>query len=127
MDQIIIPDPLQYYVFLASGYVCYIDLWCSFLLFLTVAQHNQVPEKNLFWSVTLYNKNVSCQCNLTAQISPVHNKEVINSGESNQRLIDNTYWYEIKVKESQVALHDLCGFLLNTIYAVRKVLDFLFN
>ena len=50
--------------------------------------------------MTLYNKNVSCQCNLIAQISPVQNKEVVNSGESNQRLIDNTYRYEIKVKES---------------------------
>lgn len=98
--------------------------FCCFLLSHNI---NQVPEKIIFWLVTLYNKNVSCQCNLTAQISPVHNKEVINSGESNQRLIDNIYWYEIKVKESRVALHDLCGFLLNTIYAVRKVLDFLFN
>ena len=71
--------------------------FCCFLLSHNI---NQVPEKIISWSVTLYNKNVSCQCNLIAQISPVQNKEVINRGESNQRLIDNTYGYEIKVKES---------------------------
>jgi hypothetical protein len=35
--------------------------FCCFLLSHNI---NQVPEKIISWSVTLYNKNVSCQCNL---------------------------------------------------------------
>ena len=96
------------------------------LPFLTVSQHESSTRKTISWSVTIYSKNLSCQCNLTAQI-PVEPVQDLNSDKSNQMLIDNTYLYEIKVEQSQVALHDLCGFLLNTIYIVRKMFDFLFN
>jgi hypothetical protein len=32
---------------------------------------NQVPEKNVSWSVAVYNKTVSSQCNLISQIEQV--------------------------------------------------------
>jgi len=38
------------------------------LLFLTVTQHESGTRKTISWSVTVYNKNLSSQCNLTAQI-----------------------------------------------------------
>ena len=36
---------------------------------------NQVPEKAISWSVTLCIKTLSRQCNLTAQIEPVQDKQ----------------------------------------------------
>ena len=36
---------------------------------------NQVPEKLYLGSVTVYNKKLSSQCNLTAQIEPVQDKK----------------------------------------------------
>jgi hypothetical protein len=36
---------------------------------------NQVPEKAISWSVTLCIKTLSSQCNLTAQIEPVQDKQ----------------------------------------------------
>jgi hypothetical protein len=44
------------------------------LPFLTVVQHESGTRKAIFWSVTVYNKNLSSQCNLTAQIEPVLDK-----------------------------------------------------
>ena len=44
------------------------------LLFLSVAQQESGTRKAIFWSVTVYNKNVSNQCSLTAQIEPVQDK-----------------------------------------------------
>ena len=35
---------------------------------------NLVPEKAIFRSVTVYNKNLSSQCNLNAQIEKVQDK-----------------------------------------------------
>ena len=43
------------------------------LPFLPVAQQESGTRKAIFWSVTVYNKNVSSPCNLTAQIEPVQN------------------------------------------------------
>ena len=44
------------------------------LPFLTVAQHESGIRKAISWSVSLYYKNVSSQCNLTAQIVSVQIK-----------------------------------------------------
>ena len=47
------------------------------LPFLTVAHHESgtfVPEKLLSWSMTVYDKKLSSQCNLTVQIEPMQNK-----------------------------------------------------
>jgi len=33
----------------------------------TVALHESGTRRTIFWSVTIYNKNLSSQCNLTAQ------------------------------------------------------------
>ena len=33
-----------------------------------------VPEKTIFWSVTVYNKNLSSQCNLPPQIEQAQDK-----------------------------------------------------
>ena len=44
------------------------------LPFLTVAQHESGIRKVISWSVSLYYKNVSSQCNLTAQIVSVQIK-----------------------------------------------------
>ena len=44
------------------------------LPFLSVAQHVSGTRKSIFWSVTVYNKKLSSQCNLTAQIEPVQDK-----------------------------------------------------
>jgi hypothetical protein len=36
---------------------------------------NQLLEKTISWSITVYNKNLSSQCNLTPQIEPVQDKK----------------------------------------------------
>jgi hypothetical protein len=41
------------------------------LPFLSVALQEAGTIKAIFWSVTVYNNNVSSQCNFTAQINPV--------------------------------------------------------
>ena len=46
------------------------------LLLFIVAQHESGTRKTIFWSVTVYNKNLSSQCNLTAQIKPVQDKHI---------------------------------------------------
>jgi len=40
----------------------------NLLPFLSVARQESGTRKAIFWSVTIYNKNVSSQRNLTAQI-----------------------------------------------------------
>ena len=37
------------------------------LPFLSVAQQESGTRKAIFWSVTIYSKNISSQCNLTAE------------------------------------------------------------
>jgi hypothetical protein len=44
------------------------------LLFLTIAQHETGTRKAVSWSVTVYNKILSSQCKLTAQIESVQDK-----------------------------------------------------
>ena len=44
-------------------------------LFLTVALHASGTRKAIFWSVSVYSKDLSSQCNLTAKIKPVHDKK----------------------------------------------------
>ena len=39
-------------------------------VFFTVAQHELCTRKTIYWSVTVYSKNLSSQCHLTAQIGP---------------------------------------------------------
>jgi hypothetical protein len=46
------------------------------LPFLSVAQHESGTRKAIFWSVIVYNKDLSSQCNFTAQIEPVQDKSV---------------------------------------------------
>jgi hypothetical protein len=47
------------------------------LLFLTVTLHESGTSKAIFWSKTIYNKNLSSQCNLTAQIEQVQDKDTL--------------------------------------------------
>ena len=50
--------------------------------FLPSLNWNRVPEKKtISWSVTVYNKNVSSQCDLTAQIEQVQGKMQVIYGE----------------------------------------------
>ena len=44
------------------------------LPFLSVAQQESGTRKVIFWSVTVYNKNLSSQCKLISQIEPVQDK-----------------------------------------------------
>ena len=44
------------------------------LPFLSVAQQELGTRKAIFWSMTINSKNLSSQCNLTAQIEPVQDK-----------------------------------------------------
>jgi hypothetical protein len=46
------------------------------LPFLSVAQQESGTRKAIFWSVTVYNKTVSSQYNLTAQIEPMQDKNI---------------------------------------------------
>ena len=46
----------------------------TLLPFLSVAQQESGTRKAIFWSVTVYNKNLFSQCNLTPQIEPVQDK-----------------------------------------------------
>jgi hypothetical protein len=46
----------------------------TLLPFLSVAQQESGTRKAIFWSVTIYKKKLSSQCNLTAQIEPVQDK-----------------------------------------------------
>ena len=46
----------------------------TLLPFLSVAQQESSTRKAIFWSVTVYNKQLSSQCNLTAQIEQVQDK-----------------------------------------------------
>ena len=43
-------------------------------LTIIIALYNSDPRKALSWSVMVYNKNLSSQCNLTAQIETVQDK-----------------------------------------------------
>ena len=43
----------------------------------TIAQHESGTRKAISWSVTVYRKTLSSQCNLTAQIEPVQDKFLI--------------------------------------------------
>jgi len=45
------------------------------LPFLPVAQQESGTRKAIFWSVTVYNKHLSSQCNLPAQTEPVQDKK----------------------------------------------------
>ena len=47
------------------------------LPFLTIALHESGTRKTISCSVTVYNKNLFSQCNLTAQIKPVQDKNII--------------------------------------------------
>jgi hypothetical protein len=40
----------------------------------TVIQHESDTRKNIAWSVTVYNKSLYNECNVTAQIEPVQDK-----------------------------------------------------
>ena len=37
----------------------------------TIAQHESNTRKSISWSLTVYSKTLSSQCNLTAQTEPV--------------------------------------------------------
>ena len=46
----------------------------TLLPFLSVAKQESNTRKAILWSVTVYYKKLSGQCNLTAQIEPVQDK-----------------------------------------------------
>jgi len=46
----------------------------TLLPFLYVAKQESSTRKVIMWSVTVYSKQLSSQCNLTAQIEPVRDK-----------------------------------------------------
>ena len=46
----------------------------TLLPFLSVPQQESGTRKAIFWSVTVYNKNLSSQCNLIALIEPMQDK-----------------------------------------------------
>jgi len=48
------------------------------LSFLSVAQQESGTRKAIFWSVTVYNKNLSSQYNLLAQTEPVEDKILLS-------------------------------------------------
>ena len=48
----------------------------TLITFLTAVQHELGIRKTIFWSVTVYNKNVSSQCNMTALREPVQDKSL---------------------------------------------------
>jgi hypothetical protein len=45
--------------------------------FRTVAQHESDTSRYLSWSVTVYDKNVFSQCDLTAKIEPVQANPIV--------------------------------------------------
>jgi hypothetical protein len=45
------------------------------LALVAIAQHESGTRKAISWSVTLYNKNLSSQCNLTAQVEQAQDKK----------------------------------------------------
>ena len=40
-----------------------------------IAQHESCNRNAIFWSLTIYYKNIFSQCNLTAQLEPVQDKK----------------------------------------------------
>jgi len=62
------PNQLPNCIKIAETGIVLICLNGILLPFLTVAQHESGTRKTISWSVTLYNKNVSSQSNLTVQI-----------------------------------------------------------
>ena len=48
------------------------------LPFLTVAQHESDIRNSISWSVTVYNKTLCSQCNLTAQMEPIQDDNKYN-------------------------------------------------
>ena len=53
------------------------------LPFLTATLCESDTRKAIFWSKTVYNKNLSSQCNLIAQIKPMQDKNVIIFSKTN--------------------------------------------
>ena len=49
------------------------------LLFLTITLHETGTRKDIFLSVTVYNKYLSSQCSLTAKKNPVQDKNYHNT------------------------------------------------
>ena len=56
------------------------------LTFLTVAQHELSIRKSISWSVTVYSKILSSQCNLTAEIEPVQDNMHISDSDNNNTI-----------------------------------------
>jgi hypothetical protein len=52
----------------------------TLLPFLYVAKQESSTRKVILWSVTVYSKQLSSQCNLTAQIEPVRDKYIYLTG-----------------------------------------------
>jgi len=50
--------------------------WLILLPFLAGAQHESGTQNTISWSVTVNNKNLSSQYNLTAQIERVQDKQI---------------------------------------------------
>ena len=56
-------------LFVLNGILCKVRTYT--IPFLFVARHKPGTRKAILWSVTVYNKYVFGQCNLTAHINPV--------------------------------------------------------
>ena len=83
-------------------------LWsqCLILLqFLTVALHESGTRKTIFWSVTVYNKYLSSQWNLTDQIEPVQDMFTFALHESDTR---KTIFWSVTIYSKNVSDH--CNF-----------------
>ena len=61
------------------------------LPFLTIVQHESGTRRTISQSVTLYNKKISSQCNLTAQIEPLRDKKKTASDLYKKIDISTTY------------------------------------
>jgi hypothetical protein len=61
----LIKSRIKHHSYHFYGVLCDVHIYILFL-FLSIAQHESITRKNISWSVTVYNKKLSCQCNLTA-------------------------------------------------------------
>jgi hemoglobin-like flavoprotein len=56
-----------------KGVICDVASY-TVTVFFSVAQQESDTRKTIFWSVIVYSKHISSQCNLNAQIEPVQDK-----------------------------------------------------
>jgi hypothetical protein len=57
----------------------------------TITLHESGTRKAISWTVTVYNKKISCQSNLLAQLEPVQDKYNIGVFVMEQKFLYNIY------------------------------------